>query len=165
MKIRIELKAIAIVMSITLGLNCTKNTCPEVLDGTTSALTVQQVPQAVKDSFALQYPNKVVNWTSEDTDFEANFVVNYIKHSVVYSPTAVRKIEESDASFTVLPQAVQDGAYKDFEEENIVGAAILHDFVANVMKFEVAIYESSSEKWDLIFDEKGNLLAQNRVCN
>lgn len=113
----------------------------------------------------MQYPTITVTWTREDADYEANFAVNYIKYSVVYSANAVRKIVESDASFTALPQAVQDAAHKEFDDEDIRGAAVLQDYVGNQTKYEVAIVESAKKKWDLIFDVNGNLLQKIRVCD
>jgi hypothetical protein len=128
---------------------------------TENPLAATDVPEAVRASFAKQFPTAAeVMWEIEDGLFEAEFVWqgqdNVEAH---YSPDGTWKKTVSPIRFSALPEKAQsylksqDG-YEIMEEERI-------ELPDSPPTYEAKLANKLIE-WNCLFDVEGNLISKTR---
>ena len=114
-------------------------------------------PKAVKEAFAKKYPNaKVDSWEKEDVGYEAEFKMNKIESSAVFSDEGVFLEVEQEIKPTELPQSVRDYCAKEYKGYKLAEAAKITD-AANKVMFEAEM-GNGKEHFDVLFDDKGNFV-------
>ena len=122
-----------------------------------------EVPASVKDSFAKKYPGtKVKVWEKEGADFEAEFDLNKVESSAVFSADGTFKELEQEIKTSALPKAVTDYCTKNFAGYKLSEAAKITDANGKVM-FEAEM-EKDKMVFDAIFDDKGNFVKKSEAA-
>lgn len=121
----------------------------------TSVVFAQEskVPAAVKDAFRKQYPQAVkVEWEAEKGNYEAEFVSNGIRQSVLMD--AAGKVLETEVEIKPeqLPEAAQTYLAQNYTGQKIKEAAKITDAKGGIT------YEAEVKGKDLIFDAAGNFI-------
>ena len=116
------------------------------------------VPQAVKDSFSQKYPvAKTVSWESENGNFEANWGgKDGEANSVTYTPsgTFIEMVEE--ISTKDLPKGVLSYVMEHYKN------AKFGDVGKVLNAQEKTSYEVEINRKDVIFDEDGNFVKEEK---
>ena len=114
------------------------------------------IPLNVKNSFAKKYPGiKEVKWDKEGKDqFEAGFIQNGIKTSVILDEEGEIEETETQIQFSELPSGIIPYINSNYKDFKISEAAKIVDEDGNV-NFEAEI-SIGSKKQDLLFDKLGN---------
>jgi hypothetical protein len=69
----------------------------------------EPVPEAVRDAFEQKYPTaQAVQWEAEDTEYEAEFVLEGVPMSASFSPDGQWLTTETEITPAALPQLVKD---------------------------------------------------------
>jgi hypothetical protein len=111
------------------------------------------LPNDVKTIFAKMFPNQYsVKWELENGNYEAEFLLNKIETSALYSPTGQWLQTETEIKADVLPMAVVEYVSKNLAGKKIKEAAKIIDAKGNLF------YEAEVNGKDYIFDSKGNFL-------
>lgn len=121
-----------------------------------------EVPANVKKGFATKYPgSKVDQWEKEGTEFEAEFHLNKVESSAVFTADGTFKELEQEIKTSELPKTVTDYCAKTFAGYKLSETAKITDAHGKVM------YEAELEKdkmvFDAIFDDKGNFIKKSEV--
>jgi hypothetical protein len=112
-----------------------------------------EVPTAVKESFAKQYPNaKVEKWEKEGALYEAEFHVNKIETSVTFDASGNLQDIETEIAVSELPKLVSDYMSKNVPGKKITEASKL------VNAEGMVYYEAEANGADYIFDGDGNFV-------
>jgi len=115
-----------------------------------------EVPQAVKAAFEKQYPNiKKVEWEKEDSNYEAEFDLNKVEHSVLYDASGKLLETEMEINPSELPEAVKTYVSTHYAGQKIKEAAKI------VTPDGTLSYEAEVKGQDLIFDSKGQFIKTN----
>ena len=114
------------------------------------------IPLNVKNSFAKKYPGiKEVKWDKEGKDqFEAGFIQNGIKTSVILDEEGEIEETETQIQFSELPSGIIPYINSNYKDFKISEAAKIVDEDDNV-NFEAEIL-IGGKKQDLLFDKLGN---------
>ena len=114
------------------------------------------IPLNVKNSFAKKYPGiKELKWDKEGKDqFEAGFIQNGIKTSVILDEEGEIEETETQIQFSELPSGIIPYINSNYKDFKISEAAKIVDEDGNV-NFEAEI-SIGSKKQDLLFDKLGN---------
>ena len=114
------------------------------------------IPLNVKNSFAKKYPGiKEVKWDKEGKDqFEAGFIQNGIKTSVILDEEGEIEETETQIQFSELPSGIIPYINSNYKDFKISEAAKIVDEDDNV-NFEAEI-SIGGKKQDLLFDKLGN---------
>ena len=114
------------------------------------------IPLNVKNSFAKKYPGiKEVKWDKEGKDqFEAGFIQNGIKTSVILDEEGEIEETETQIQFSELPSGIIPYINSNYKDFKISEAAKIVDEDGNV-NFEAEI-SIGGKKQDLLFDKLGN---------
>lgn len=125
---------------------------------TASAQKVKEaeVPNNVKEAFAKKYPGSKAEWEKEGSDYEAEFDLNKIESSAVFTSNGTFKELEQEIKTATLPKAVTDYCTKNFAGYKLSEAAKITDASGKVM-YEAEM-EKGKEHFDAIFDDKGNFI-------
>jgi len=128
-----------------------------------------QVPSAVKEAFAKQFPNiKDTDWEKEGQNYEAEFEVkrvnmengksvkSSVEKSAVFDATGQMLQVEEEIPASQLPAAVRDYVTKNLGGKKIAEAAKITDAKGTVT------YEAEVNKEDYIFDSGGNFLLKEK---
>lgn len=115
------------------------------------------VPANVKKGFAAKYPEaKVGKWEKEGEFYEAEFDLNKVESSAVFDINGGFKELEQEIKTSELPKTATEYCSKTFGEYKLEEAAKIVDAAGKVM-FEAEM-SRGKEKFDLIFDDKGNFV-------
>lgn len=121
-----------------------------------------EVPANVKKGFSTKYPgSKVDQWEKEGTEYEAEFHLNKVESSAVFSAEGNFKELEQEIKTTVLPKAATDYCTKNYVGYKLSEAAKITD-AAGKVTFEAEM-EKGKEHFDVIFDDKGNFIKKGDV--
>lgn len=108
-------------------------------------ISSDKLPQAVKTTFAQQYPKATgVKWEKEQADFEASFKNSSKELSVVYNASGAVKEVETEILISQLPATVQTA---------LKGKKIKE--AAEIKKNGKTYYEAQVGGKDLYFDATG----------
>ncbi|MEN6618036.1 MAG: PepSY-like domain-containing protein [Rikenellaceae bacterium] len=115
------------------------------------------VPALVKQAFQKDYPNiKKVDWSMENGDFEAEFVINGAEASVNYNKAGLKKQFEIEIKTDQLPASVLSYVKSNYVGYKLSEAAkITND--KNVVTFEAEV-SKGGKSLDLQFDTAGKFL-------
>ena len=121
-----------------------------------------QVPELVKQSFSKVYPNiKVDAWEKEAANYEAEFHLNNVESSALFSEHGNFIELEQEIVLTDLPKAAIDYCHLNYKKYKLNEAAIITD-VYKKASYEIEL-KKGKEKFDLLFDEKGNFIKKGDV--
>lgn len=116
-----------------------------------------EVPKSVVSAFQAKFKDaKVKKWEKEDGKYEAEFVLNKVENSAVFSADGKLLESEVEIKTSELPKAVTDyvannyAGYKLDEAAKITSADGKITFEAEVKK--------GKESIDLLFDDKGTFI-------
>jgi hypothetical protein len=116
------------------------------------------VPKEVKARFSEMFPNSyVAQWEEEFGNYEAEFKLNKINTSALFSPAGQWLQTETDIKIEVLPMAVFEYISKNIAGKKIAEAAKILDAKG------VVTYEAEIAGDDYIFDAKGNFLRKQKA--
>jgi hypothetical protein len=118
-----------------------------------------EIPAAVKDAFQKDFPDvKDASWKAENSDFEAEFMLNGTECSANYDKTGHRMEVEITINSDQLPKAALDYINKNYQNCQIHEASkITND--KNVITYEAEIKINDKSK-DLLFDDNGKYLSK-----
>ncbi len=122
---------------------------------TAQHLKEAEVPANVKASFAIKYAtSKVKVWEKEGVDYEAEFDLNKVESSAVFSADGTFKELEQEIKISELPKIASNYCIKNFTGYKISEAAKITDGTGKVM-YEAEMTKGK-EHFDAVFDDKGN---------
>ena len=131
---------------------------------TAQHLKEAEVPTNVKASFAKKYAtSKVEVWEKEDENYEAEFHLNKVESSAVFSADGTFKELEQEIKITELPKTVTDYCTKIFAGYKISETAKITDGNGKVM-YEAEMTKGK-EHFDAIFDSKGSFVRKIKSGN
>ncbi len=131
---------------------------------TAQHLKKAEVPTNVKASFAKKYAtSKVEVWEKEGEDYEAEFHLNKVESSAVFSADGTFKELEQEIKITELPKTVTDYCTKNFLGYKISETAKITDGNGKVM-YEAEMTKGK-EHFDAIFDSKGSFVRKIKSGN
>jgi hypothetical protein len=127
----------------------------------TSFAQIREIPQAVRETFANQYP------TAENTDFkdwiakvDVNFEMNGEKLVATYGNKGDWKGTEKDWRFDELEEDVKDGFQKSkYAEWDITETKVMY-LPGGSEQYRVRVKKSDVQKKYLYFNTKGRLLRE-----
>jgi hypothetical protein len=121
-------------------------------------ISESEVPKEVKTRFAEMFPSSyVLKWEEEFGNYEAEFKINKIDNSALFSPAGQWIQTETDIKVDVLPMAVIEYISKNVAGKKIAEAAKILDAKG------VVTYEAEIAGEDYIFDAKGNFLRKQKA--
>ena len=121
-----------------------------------------EVPENIKKGFATKYPgSKVDQWEKEETNYEAEFHLNKVESSAVFSADGKFKELEQEIKTAQLPKGALDYCTKNYAGYKLVEASKITD-AAGKVTFEAEM-EKGKEHFDAIFDDKGNFIKKEDV--
>lgn len=121
------------------------------------------VPANVKKGFSTKYPgSKVDQWEKEGADYEAEFHLNKVESSAVFTADGTFKELEQEIKTSELPKAVTDYCTKNYAGYKLSEAAKITDAAGKVM-FEAEM-EKDKMAFDAIFDDKGNFVKKSEAA-
>lgn len=110
-----------------------------------------EVPKAVSESFAKQFPNsKAKEWEKEKDTYEAEFNLNKIETSATFSVDGKLLETETEIKTSELPKAVTDYVTKNYVDHKLTEASKIVD-AAGVVTYEAEV-KKGKEEMDLLFD-------------
>jgi hypothetical protein len=116
-------------------------------------ISTEKVPAAVMNSFHKNFPDvKKAKWEIESGNYEAEYDVNKIEHSCLFSADGILLETEVEISVDKLPKSVLDYVAKNFVGKKIKEAAFITE-VNGRKKYEAEVGGK-----DYLFDENGNLI-------
>jgi hypothetical protein len=125
-------------------------------------LKENQVPDLVKQSFSKVYPNiKVDTWEKEAVNYEAEFHLNNVESSALFSEQGNFIELEQEIVLTDLPKAAVDYCHLNYKDYKLNEAAVITD-VYKKATYEVRL-KKGKEKFDLLFDEQGNFIKKEEL--
>ena len=115
------------------------------------------VPANIKHAFSKKYAGaKVDQWEKEGAEYEAEFHLNKVESSAVFTADGTFKELEQEIKISELPKTVTDYCSKNFLGHKFSEAAKITDANGKIM------YEAELEKdkmtFDVIFDINGNFI-------
>jgi hypothetical protein len=115
------------------------------------------VPANVKKGFAAKYPDaKVEEWEKEGEFYEAEFDLNKVESSALFDVNGGFKELEQEIKTSELPKTATEYCSKTFADYKLEEASKITDAAGKVL-FEAEM-KKGREKFDLIFDDKGNFV-------
>ena len=121
-----------------------------------------EVPDLVKQSFSKVYPNvKVDAWEKEAANYEAEFHLNSVESSALFSEHGNFIELEQEIVLTDLPKAAIDYCNLNYKDYKLNEAAIITD-VYKKATYEIEL-KKGKEKFDLLFDEHGVFIKKGNV--
>lgn len=117
----------------------------------------KEVPAVVTAAFAKQFPNvKDVDWEKEGNDYEAEFELNKVETSAIFSADGHWKETETEIAVSALPAKAQEYLKAKYSEYAVKEAAKITDN-KNVVTYEAEV-KKKGESMDIIFDASGAFL-------
>ncbi len=121
-----------------------------------------EVPDLVKQSFSKVYPNvKVDAWEKEAANYEAEFHLNSVESSALFSEHGNFIELEQELVLTDLPKAAIEYCHLNYKKYKLNEAAIITD-VYKKASYEIEI-KKGKETMDLLFDEHGVFIKKGEV--
>ena len=118
----------------------------------------KNVPQVVKNALYQKFPNaKEVKWDKEKDSYEASFDVNQVDNSVLFSQDGKIVETEVEIKMSQLPKNALNYLKEHYKSQKIKEAAKI------VTNKGVVIYEAEIQGNDVLFDENGNFIKQNKA--
>lgn len=118
------------------------------------------VPVEISKAFSEKFPNaEIKSWKKEDSDFEVEFKLNKVESSATYDEKGNFKEEEQEIEMSKLPKTAIDYCNKNFAGYKISEAAKIIDS-KNTIMYEAEM-EKGKDKFDALFDDKGNFVKKN----
>jgi hypothetical protein len=111
---------------------------------------LSDLPAAVKQAFARQYPGILPQWDKEDGRYEAEFKKNGKEMSAVFDETGTLMESESEISLNELPHAVM-GYMRAHYNNMAIRESTKITLASGKVEYEVAI-----KGMDILFDANGN---------
>lgn len=121
-----------------------------------------EVPSNIKQAFSKKYAGaKVEKWEKEGADYEAEFHLNKVESSAVFSADGIFKELEQEIKTSELPKGATDYCTKNYAGYKLEEAAKITDANGKVT-FEAEM-KKGKEEFDVIFDDKGNFIKKGDV--
>jgi hypothetical protein len=121
-----------------------------------------EVPATVKAAFVKKYPtSKVEVWEKEGADYEAEFHLNKVESSAVFTADGTFKEFEQEIKTALLPKTAMEYCTKNYIDYKIEEAAKITDAVGKVM-YEAEM-KKGKEHFDAMFDDKGNFISKGKT--
>ncbi len=116
-----------------------------------------EVPTEVKKAFATRFPDaKVEEWQKKGDFFEAEFELNKIEQSVLIDAKGdILEIEE-EIKVKQLPSSIFAYVAKNYPKQKIKEASKITNAAG------IVTYEAEIKNIDLLFDETGNFLKEDK---
>jgi hypothetical protein len=127
--------------------------------GCTEAQTVKesQVPAEIVSAFHKMYPDvKEYKWFLEDGNYEAEYNIGKMEASVTFDTKGNLLETEKEIDVRNLPVGVSEYVSKNYSGATIKEASEITDAKG------VKTYEAEIKGKDLVFDEKGNFLKEEK---
>lgn len=120
-----------------------------------------EVPAKVREAFAKKYPGQnggaiEIGWEKEGSDYEAEFDLNKIESSAVFTSDGLFKELEQEIKLSELPKAATDYCAKNFAGHKISEAEKITD-ASGKISYEAEL-SKGKEHFDIIFDQQGNFI-------
>lgn len=121
--------------------------------------TNDQIPEVVKSSFAVKYPNasKLI-WGDENGSFEVSFVQNKTEFSVVFDSQGKFMEEETEIKVSALTKTVVDYCKSNYSDHKILEAAKITTNSGEI-KYEAELSKGKMH-FDVIFDVNGKFISK-----
>ncbi len=128
------------------------------ISATTFAQKVKEtdIPVAVKDAFTKRYPGIKAKWEKEGPDFEAEFDLDKVESSAIYSSNGTFKELEQEIKLSELPKNASEYCAKNYADFKLCEAEKITDASGKVM-FEAEV-KKGRECIEIIFDGNGNFM-------
>lgn len=142
-----------------------KNITPFVfavlLINVTSCEKNDNVPQKVKDTFAMKFPNATeVEWDEEsDTEWEAEFDLDGKEYSSNFMNDGTWVETEYEVSESDIPKAVLDAMNTDFEGYEVEDIEFTETKDGKAYEFSI---EKGEDELEVIIDAQGNILIKEK---
>lgn len=121
-----------------------------------------EVPANIKAAFSKKYAGaKVEKWEKEGADYEAEFHLNKVESSAVFTADGTFKELEQEIKESELPKAATDYCTKNYVGYKLEEAAKITEANGTVM-FEAEM-KKGKEHFDVMFDHKGNFHKKGEV--
>ncbi|TND07623.1 MAG: hypothetical protein FD123_3175 [Bacteroidetes bacterium] len=118
------------------------------------------VPAAVKQSFAKQYPNvdmKTVTWEQEGNQYEAEFKIGEQSIDALYDAAGTLLETETSIDVNLLPAAIADYVNRNCAAPVITSAEVKKDAAGTVKGYEISACSTELE-----FDASGNFVKEDK---
>ena len=117
----------------------------------------QSVPAEAKAAFAKNFPGATVKkWDKEDGNYEANFTKDGKTMSATFDAQGTWVETETDIKVSELPAAVSDYVKTNYKGASIKEAAVISNPTSK------KIYEAEVKGKDLLFDENGKFIKEEK---
>jgi hypothetical protein len=117
-------------------------------------IDASKVPDAVKVSFAKQFPGATARWEKEEGKYEAGFKLNGNTMSAVFEANGKMAESEMDMKVSDLPPTIFAYIKEHYKGKNITRGAKV------TMADGTINYEAEIEGKDVIFDADGKFLKE-----
>lgn len=114
------------------------------------------IPKAVTEAFAKEYPNTKVDWDVEDDGFEAEFKLNGKDASADYDKNGNKLATEIEVSENELPASALTYIKTNYPKNKIKETAKITDS-KSVVTYEAEL-KINGKNSDLLFDAAGNFI-------
>ena len=106
----------------------------------TTSFAQTKTPKAIETAFKLKFPKATkVKWDKESaTEYEANFVINGVKHSANYSNDGTWLETESTTTFDKLPVKVQNAFTASHKKEKVKAIAVIENSTGKIL-YEIEV--------------------------
>ena len=147
------MKTIVIMMASVLIFSCAN----------AQKINDADVPANVKQGFAKKYPGaKAEKWEKEGADYEAEFHLNKVESSAVFTADGTFKELEQEIKTSELLKTATDYCTKTFAEYKLSEASKITDAKGKVM-YEAEM-SKGKEHFDVIFDDKGSFVKKSAAA-
>ena len=120
-------------------------------------LSKKDIPAKVQAAFENLYPKKSgVKWEKENADYEASFIFDSKKTSVVININGTLVETEEEISITMMPKPAMSYFHNNYPKDKIKETSKIIDSKG------VVTYEIGLKKADLLFDDKGNFIKKTK---
>lgn len=121
-----------------------------------------EVPAAVKQGFEKKYPGiKAEKWEKEGADYEAQFDLNKVESSAVFSANGTFKELEQEVKLAELPKKAADYCTKQFTGYKISETARITE-ESGIVQYEAEL-SKGKEHFDALFNEQGDFVKRSEV--
>lgn len=115
------------------------------------------VPPVVREAFKKLYPSVAYpEWEREGANYEANFEIKDIDHSVLFDEKGNMMEAEEEISVQQLPAATREYIALHYKDQKI-------DETSKIINGKgVVMYEVEVKGADLLFDENGKFISEEK---
>lgn len=120
------------------------------------------VPENIQTAFRQEFPDAVnVKWEkdTEDTEWEAEFIMSGSKHSVRYTPEGKWFETEYEIVPSKIPESIKSGIASKYPEYKIVRAEVVSTVSGN--QYEIKL-NKEHENIGVYYTEDGTFLKQEK---